>query len=166
MRQQTRDERIELDDIVAANERIREKIRSGSIHVCWPWMGVTNAEGYGRVKFNGEYHLAHRIVWAMFNGELPGDRLVCHTCDFTTCCNPLHLYVGTHSDNLQDAYDRGRRDATGEQNPNATLTEWDVREIRVLASVNGCTQRTIAEKYGVAPSLISMVLNGEYWSHV
>lgn len=63
---------------------------------------------------------AHRIAYRLFKGEIPKDlkkgdslvhRFVCHTCDVEGCCNPDHLWLGTHSDNNQDrmAKDRSYR---------------------------------------------------------
>jgi hypothetical protein len=37
-----------------------------------------------------------------------GDAIACHHCDVPLCVNPDHLYWGTHSTNMADAYDRGR----------------------------------------------------------
>jgi len=52
------------------------------------------------------YHLNVRKI-----PRQPKDRkrgLVLHTCDQVWCINPKHLYLGTQSQNFQDAYDRGR----------------------------------------------------------
>jgi hypothetical protein len=35
-------------------------------------------------------------------GQNPADMDACHTCDNTICCNPDHLFWGTHRANMRD----------------------------------------------------------------
>lgn len=41
--------------------------------------------------------------------QIPSGLVVRHSCDNPSCCNPLHLLVGSQQENIQDAYDRKRR---------------------------------------------------------
>lgn len=89
--------------------------RSGGPDVCHPWVGPTrNAKGYGAFRVDGQTVVAHR--WLL--GHLRGKPLVwpgevgCHRCDKPPCCNPAHLYVGTHRDNVLDAIERSGHPAS------------------------------------------------------
>lgn len=71
---------------------------------CWVWTGTTNRYGYG----TWGKKLAHRHSWELANGPIPDGAWILHHCDNKPCVNPLHLYAGTHAENVQDAVDRGR----------------------------------------------------------
>lgn len=108
---------------------------------CWLWNGSVNGEGYGRAKFSGKMQLAHRVAYAICRGlsikQLNKTKLlVLHSCDHPRCCNPRHLRLGTHQDNMNDKLRRGRgRNARGSAHPNALLTERKVIAIRKRRNV-------------------------------
>ena len=54
----------------------------------------------------------------------------------------------------------------GSDNRQAKLSDDKVREIRVLLSEGGKTQRQIANLYKVDPAVISKIKSGERWGHV
>lgn len=73
------------------------------------------SSGYGDFSYGhkkGPYHFrtgAHRFAWMFKNGrEVPLGMDVCHRCDNKKCVNPKHLFVGSRSDNMQDAKKKGR----------------------------------------------------------
>lgn len=75
---------------------------------CWHYKGALDSGGYGIVSYLGKLTQAHRLSWFFTNGEIPEGLLVCHKCDNRRCCNPDHLFLGTHKDNMQDMIKKGR----------------------------------------------------------
>jgi hypothetical protein len=54
-------------------------------------------------------HYAPRIAWSFHHGATLSDGLLaCHYCDNPNCVNPLHIFIGTMSDNTLDAIKKGR----------------------------------------------------------
>lgn len=88
--------------------------KSGGPGACWEWQGSRHhgycAVPYGQVFWRPERLSwgAHRIAWMLTYGKQPADRLVCHWCDNPPCCNPTHLWLGTHQMNTQHAVLKGR----------------------------------------------------------
>lgn len=76
---------------------------------CWQWTGQKNAGGYGTLWVNefNSARPAHRISWAIRYGSMP-TRLVLHKCDNRLCVRPVHLFLGTHWDNMRDAVSKER----------------------------------------------------------
>ena len=50
----------------------------------------------------------HRLIYATYNGVIPPNMIVCHSCDNPRCINPDHLWIGSHRDNTQDSIKKGR----------------------------------------------------------
>lgn len=164
---------------------------------CWIWTASLTKKGYGNFNLRRlKIQLAHRAAYLIANGELPNNLLVCHTCDNPPCCNPNHLFLGTIQDNSDDCSRKGRQCCgqrrsevikkrfvdnpdllRGVNNPQAKLTEDQVREIRRLyASAPKCNVRNkrmsengltnLSRRFGVSISVIKSVVSKTTWKHV
>ena len=68
---------------------------------CWLWIGACNAEGYGRIEFDGRTLYTHRVAYQAFvRPILPGEEID-HLCKTPDCCNPLHLEAVSHTVNVR-----------------------------------------------------------------
>ncbi len=138
---------------------------------CVEWTGVTvksngsEAHRYGRYTSGGKKHLAHRSAYARVHGPIPQGMMVLHRCDNPKCCNPDHLFLGTHLDNMADMRAKGRGNKThptprpGSSNSGARLTDADVQEIR-RARAAGATTVELGIRFRVHHSVISRAARG------
>lgn len=93
--------------------------RSGGPDACWPWTSAIQSAspssrgGYGYFYRYGRVVYAHRHALALSLGRAlePGEQAL-HACDNPPCCNPAHLFAGTHRDNMQDMAAKGRHVGT------------------------------------------------------
>jgi hypothetical protein len=75
---------------------------------CWEWQAYVKNNGYGVLRHCGRLWHAHRLAWLITHGELADEAFVCHRCDNPRCVRPDHLFLGTHTDNMRDAWSKGR----------------------------------------------------------
>ena len=126
------------------------------LYCCWEWTSARTRKGYGSLGDHGKDYRAHRLAYAFHNGKiLTSFEHVCHHCDNPPCCNPWHLFLGTHLHNMQDMAQKGRQQK-GELHAHAKLSTKQVVEIRALLA-QGIGQRIIAEQFHVTRSNISAI---------
>lgn len=90
-------------------ERLRKRLVENE-NGCWIFQGCTK-ERYGKIKPGNNVRQsigAHRAAYMVWVGEIPDGMVVCHSCDVPKCCNPSHLFIGTHADNISDRDNKGR----------------------------------------------------------
>lgn len=86
----------------ASEKTIQEKFhdRINKTETCWLWTGGTDAAGYGRFTHRGQYILAHRYAYVLWNGPIPGRNVPDHLCRNRRCVNPAHLEAVTEQVNI------------------------------------------------------------------
>lgn len=140
---------------------------------CWPWMGAIS-ERYGivgttRVEDSRDTTIrAHIVAFCFHNEYRPGAGIkVCHSCDNPPCCNPRHLWSGTHQDNMTDMVSKGRGLGKnhGESHGLSVLTEALVIEMRAMRE-SGVHYRVIAETYGHRTETVRRAVKGITWAHL
>ena len=79
---------------------------------CWEWTGGKSKTGYGVIQEGGRGSRAmsaHRVSYELHHGPIPVGMYVLHSCDNRGCVNPAHLRAGMQDENIQEAYDKGRK---------------------------------------------------------
>lgn len=162
--------------------RFKTKVDQRGTDECWAWTASTDEDGYGVVRFTvrgkDTPFRAHRISYFIATGIDPAENLVCHKCDNPPCCNPAHLFLGTHGDNARDRTGKRRGSIgsnhyfhlrpesvpRGENHGMAKLTEAQVLEIRKEA--DQCSRYELARRYGVNKRMIQFIIQRKSWRHI
>lgn len=150
-------------------DRLWEKVdRSAGEDACWPYMPSINRNTYGMIYDPSATCISkvigtHRAAYELTYGKVQEGLFVCHRCNWKPCCNPSHLYLGTHQQNMFDA----RKDQLMPMisTPlHAKLTETEVHAIRIL--YGAWSQAQLAQKFNVSQSDISDILLGKIWKNI
>lgn len=108
---------------------------------CWIWTGAIYKQGYGNIRVSGKQVKVHRAAYEAFVG--PADQLlVCHKCDVRQCCNPDHLFLGTHQDNYDDMIAKNRQPPTWRP-PRTLEIMADTRPTKIVAGIHGISTRRV-----------------------
>ncbi len=170
------------------------RVKQGSESECWEWQGprmfppnmpygVVNTPRSRGAPWSFR---SHRVSWELTHGAITDPALcVCHHCDNPPCCNPNHLFLGTHADNIDDMVLKGRtaiqdgenhwtqrspdllyRLKRGEENGNHRLTVEEVVQIRALYAAGKHSYRDLEPMFGVTNVTIMSVVLRRTWKHV
>jgi hypothetical protein len=135
---------------------------------CWNWIGKRNRpDGYGTLKIAGQWKRSHRVAWEIAHGAFPPDLLVCHHCDNPGCCNPAHLFLGTHAANCADKMAKGRHrsgvNSTG-KGGRRKLTAEQVIDARRRHPAESYAK--LAAEFGVSFECMKDAVRGFTWASV
>lgn len=113
-------------------EKFMENLIPIPITGCLLWGGYWHPRGYGRVYAGGkpQFRSAHVVLWELLNGPKPEGMDICHACDVRPCCNPVHLFLGTRKQNMEDMVRKGR------WKPNRTQTKSHCKRGHELSGSN------------------------------
>jgi hypothetical protein len=132
---------------------------------CWEWQNSLSHDGYGWFRLGSNKDgkaiavRAHRLAYELTQGPVPRGMYICHTCDNRRCCNPAHLFLGTHRENMQDMTRKHRA-------PHRKLTPDQILEIRNKYSLQQTTQRKLASEYGVDQKAICLIIGRKTYQEV
>ena len=156
-------------------ERFWGKVDIKGDSECWEWKGCvlqdkrTKTKPYGATCTYIEgvrVTKAHRLAYIYAYAFIPDGAQVLHSCDNPPCCNPMHLYLGSHEVNHNEKVAKKRHVwHTGSGHGMAKLTENDVLRIRELLDM-GVTQTRLAKDFGIDQTGISRIKLRKNWNHI
>jgi hypothetical protein len=141
-----------------AFERWVEKVDMKGPDDCWEWLASKDSWGYGQITINKKKTQASRYAYQLFknNGQpIPSNLFVCHHCDNPGCVNPNHLFLGTHTDNMQDMLRKGRHRFTPSPKKH---TDDETIKIR-LDYASGLSQRKVAKLNNSTQKAVWKIVN-------
>ena len=123
--------------------------------VCWEWLGGKGNSGYGIFRIGDKTYTSSRASWIITRSTVPEGMHVCHTCDNPECVNPVHLFIGTPTENANDMVKKGRWKRPTIGNDGARFIRQELKR--------GVSIRKLATDFDVSPTAIHSVKIGKTW---
>lgn len=138
---------------------------------CWEFQGCKSKLGYGKIGINNHGKTinipAHQFAWQYPNYIIPKGMEICHSCDNPSCCNPKHLFLATHFENMQDRDNKGRKNQKrGIENGAPKLTDDKVRYIRQRYAQDDISIPKLANEMHIGKTTVWNILHYRKWKHV
>ena len=129
---------------------------------CLLFTGSKTRDGHGKIMVrhrDGSHSMqyAHRVSLLLAGRKLKKKVEVCHKCNFSSCVEEDHLYVGNRRTNSDDVIRAGSQ--RGERNPMARLSDHACAAIRWLRS-QGFMLADIGFLFDCRESTVSRIANG------
>lgn len=150
-------------------ERFWQRVSISDSSSCWLWTKA-NGEvetGKGVFYFQSTWKRPSQVAYILAHGPIPEGKYVCHSCDNPPCCNPDHLWAGTHQENMDDMTRKGRdRHNCGEDLSHSKLCEQDVLKIRQLYATGRYSHLSLSQIFQVCEASIRNVIILKTWKHI
>jgi len=133
---------------------------------CWLWTASKNKYGYGKFSVHSAPRLAHRVSWEIENGSIPDGFHALHKCDNTSCVNPEHLFLGTHSDNMKDMTAKGRRADSSRKGERCHLSKLTEQKVLAIRAVRDIPPKQLGAMFGVTGKTVIDIQRLITWKHL
>lgn len=142
-------------------QRFWKHVRKSTQEACWEWNAIKGR--YPIFKVGKKGRPANRVAYELSKGPIPKGMCVCHSCDNPRCCNPSHLWAGTHDSNMKDMKSKGRARAWPHPGTRCWFKHTDglVKQIRSEHVPRRVTARFLSQKYGISYNAIRGIIYGD-----
>jgi hypothetical protein len=130
---------------------------------CLLWLGTVSSRGYAKIWIGKKTISASHLAFNLAGKSVPAGMLACHHCDNPVCVNIDHLFIGTHKDNSDDMFAKGRESIIGLRKgvpEKINRTSEEKRKIAREMLARGAEPKTAAAVIGVHPDTVRRWIRG------
>lgn len=110
--------------------------------------------------------LGHRLMYAYYHDDIDDTLTINHKDGNKLNNTNDNLEQITRGENTKHSIKTGLQQVKGSNNGSSKLNESKVTEIKQMLLSGNYTQKEIAKKYKVTPTLIGYIKKGKSWTHV